>query len=128
MRITADYLDVCKSIANNSLVLSIELEIKYFYLIQIHISKVFTLYIRNLSLSKFGGKTSQRDIFHHTLLTSLLLRTVVVMQETLIISPILPESSVLIYSQVTGGFGFLTFFLTFFGSLSWQVLFIYFIL
>ena len=35
--------------------------------------------VRNLSLFNFGGKTSQRDVFHHTLLTSPLLRTLVVM-------------------------------------------------
>lgn len=45
MHKASDWLDICKSIAYNSLVLNVVLEIKYFYLIHIHLSKVFMLYI-----------------------------------------------------------------------------------
>lgn len=45
MHITADCLDISKSIANNYLVLGGESEIKYFCLMQIQVSKVFMFYI-----------------------------------------------------------------------------------
>lgn len=51
MHIAAGCLDICKSIAS-SLVLSAELEIKYFYFIKIHISKVYKFYV-SLKLKPF---------------------------------------------------------------------------